>query len=217
MTFTKTSSKCHRHWIASHMRDAPLSDLGGKNRAKPFHQTGRHMADVIPHSQRSSTLRFDGRYFTYIISTKDRSLRAVEIPERRSGPMITRSDARIWSERRLRGHELDYEAVAPTVVGIKERLHSGPELSLATIVHDAPMRRIQRRRPRPLATAGTGCCAPNWRSRARQQDRSARHARGEPDLDFTRLTGSAASGGQVEVHGMRPTSAYQYAILCSSI
>jgi hypothetical protein len=25
----------------------------------------------------------------------------------------------------------------------------------------------------------------------------------EPDLDFTRLTGDAASGGQVEIHGTR--------------
>ena len=28
----------------------------------------------------------------------------------------------------------------------------------------------------------------------------------EPDLDFTRLTGDAASGGQVEVHGTRRTT-----------
>jgi hypothetical protein len=28
----------------------------------------------------------------------------------------------------------------------------------------------------------------------------------EPDLDFTRLTGDAASGGQAEVHGTRRTT-----------
>ena len=38
--------------------------------------------------------------------------------------------------RRLRGREFDYEAVAPAVLVVKERLHSGHELRLAVIVHE---------------------------------------------------------------------------------
>ena len=38
---------------------------------------------------------------------------------------------------RLRRREFDYEAVAPAVLGVKERLHGGRELRLAVTVHDA--------------------------------------------------------------------------------
>jgi len=37
--------------------------------------------------------------------------------------------------RRSRGREFAYEAVAPAVPGVEERLHNGGELSLATVVH----------------------------------------------------------------------------------
>jgi len=35
--------------------------------------------------------------------------------------------------RRSHGREFDYEAVAPAVPGVKERLHDGGELSLAAV------------------------------------------------------------------------------------
>ena len=38
--------------------------------------------------------------------------------------------------QRFRGREFDYEAIAPVVLGIKERFHSGRELRLAVIAHD---------------------------------------------------------------------------------
>jgi hypothetical protein len=44
---------------------------------------------------------------------------------------------RSWPRLRLRRREFSDEAVAPAVLGVKERLHSGRELRLAVIVHDA--------------------------------------------------------------------------------
>jgi hypothetical protein len=37
---------------------------------------------------------------------------------------------------------------------------------------------------------------------------------GEPDFDFTRLTGDAASGGQVEVHGTVGLPPYHLPVPC---
>jgi hypothetical protein len=107
---------------------------------------------------------------------------------------------------RGREYEFDYEAVAPAVLGIKERLHSGPELRLAAIVHDArdgvefsvadpdlDLRlRLDVAHPVGALALGNKVEVPETLS--------------EPDLDFTRLPGDAASGGQVEVHGTRRTT-----------
>ena len=59
------------------------------------------------------------------------------------------------------GRKFGYEAVAPAVLGIKECLHSGGELSLAVTVHDARDGvEFRRRRPGPsTSAAATGCCA----------------------------------------------------------
>ena len=100
----------------------------------------------------------------------------------------------------LTRREFDYEAVAPAVLGIKERLHSGPELRLSAIVHDA----------RDGVEFGVADPGLDLRLRLDVSHPVGALALGnkvevsamlsEPDLDFTRLTGDAASGGQVEVH-----------------
>ena len=77
---------------------------------------------------------------------------------------------------RLRGGEFGYEAVAPAVLGVKERLRGGRELRLAVILHDARdgvkfSVADPELDPRLLLDV-----AHPIGSRARQQGGSARHA-----------------------------------------
>src|SRR5580692_2220967 len=85
LTFTKASSKCHRHWIAAHVRDPPLADLGGDHRAKPVPPEPHGlMADVDP-ALRQEILDIAQRqrvsHIHHHHQTND-FWRAVEIPER---------------------------------------------------------------------------------------------------------------------------------------
>ena len=58
--------------IAAHVRDTSLTNLGGEHRAKPVPpEPDGLVADVVPRSaNRSSTLRSDSGYLTYIITTR---------------------------------------------------------------------------------------------------------------------------------------------------
>jgi hypothetical protein len=51
-----------------HARDTFLADLGGEHRAKPIPQNRGLVADVA--ASRSSTLRSESGYLTYIITTR---------------------------------------------------------------------------------------------------------------------------------------------------
>ena len=72
--------------IGSHLHDLPLSDLGSQYRPKNrFHQnrTVSRLMSIPRSAQRSSTLRSDSGYLTYIIMTRRMTFwRAVEISER---------------------------------------------------------------------------------------------------------------------------------------
>src|SRR4029077_12574653 len=103
--------------------------------------------------------------------------------------------------RHLRGREFGYEAVAPAILGIKERLHSGRELRLAVAVkhagdgvefgvaHPDLDLRLRLDVPHPVGASALG------------NKVEVPAMLGEPDLDFARLTRDAASGGQIEVQG----------------
>ena len=58
--------------IAAHVRNPPLSDLGGEYRAKPVPpEPDGLVAEVDPSlGQKSSTLRNDSGYFTYISTAR---------------------------------------------------------------------------------------------------------------------------------------------------
>jgi len=58
--------------IAAHMRDASLADLGGEHRAKPVppKPTVSRLISIQRSASRSSTLRSDSGYLTYVITTR---------------------------------------------------------------------------------------------------------------------------------------------------
>jgi hypothetical protein len=102
----------------------------------------------------------------------------------------------------LRRGELDDEAVAPAVLGVKEPLHPARQVGLAVIVNYAAYRvestiadanldsrmRLDVAHPvRALAALGNDVETPA--------------ALDEPDLDFTRLTADAADCSEVKEHG----------------
>jgi hypothetical protein len=104
--------------------------------------------------------------------------------------------------------QFNYEAVAPPVLGIKQRLHSGRKLRLAVIVHDAP------------DGVEFGVADPDLDPRLRLDVAHPVGALafgnkvevfavlGEPDLDFMPLPADSASGGQVKVQGLLPDYHY---------
>jgi hypothetical protein len=75
--------------IGSHLHDPPLSDLGGEYRPKPVPpKPDGLVADIDPAlGQRSSTLRSDSGYLTYIITT--RRMTSGELLKYRNGLLIT--------------------------------------------------------------------------------------------------------------------------------
>jgi len=74
--------------IAAHMRDASLADFGDQRRAKPVPpERDGLMADVNPAlASRSSTLRSESGYRTYIITT--RRITSGELLKYRNGLLI---------------------------------------------------------------------------------------------------------------------------------
>jgi hypothetical protein len=76
--------------IAAHVHDASLANLGGEHRAKPAtREPDGLVADVDPAlANRSSTLRTDSEYRTYIITT--RRMTSGELLKYRNGLLIHR-------------------------------------------------------------------------------------------------------------------------------
>jgi hypothetical protein len=75
--------------IAAHGRHPLLADLGGEHRAKPVPQnrTVSWLMSIPRSARRSSTLRSDSGYFTYIITT--RRMTSGELLKYRNGfPMV---------------------------------------------------------------------------------------------------------------------------------
>ena len=74
-----------------HVRDPLLADLGGEHRAKPVPpEPDGLMADVDPAlGRRSSTLRSESGYLTYIITT--RRMTSGELLKYRNGLLMTQA------------------------------------------------------------------------------------------------------------------------------
>lgn len=103
----------------------------------------------------------------------------------------------------LRGREFDYEAVAPAVLGNKDRLHSCRELRFTVIAHDT-REGVELSVANPdfdlglrLNVAHPVCAL------ALGNELEAPAMLGEPNLNLTRLSGDAASGHQVKVDRTR--------------
>jgi hypothetical protein len=89
--------------IAAHIGDASLSDLRGEHRSKRFHQnrTVSWLMSIPRSARRSSTLRSDSGYRTYIITT--RRMTSGELLKYRNGLVmpqtITPEAAKISSDK----------------------------------------------------------------------------------------------------------------------
>jgi hypothetical protein len=81
--------------IATHLRHPPLPDLGGEDRAEPVPpKPDCLVAMSIPRSdRRSSTLRSDSGYFTYIITAK--RIIAGELLKYLNGLLMTRTYSKL--------------------------------------------------------------------------------------------------------------------------
>src|SRR6202044_2582618 len=105
LIFTNTSSKCQRHWgkrrrWATRFFRISAANIG-PNR---FHQnrTVSWLMSIPRSAKRSSTLRSDSGYLTYIITT--RRMTSGELLKYRNGLLITQayygqSATRIWSDK----------------------------------------------------------------------------------------------------------------------
>src|SRR5580700_10218353 len=77
--------------IGSHLHDLPLSDLGGEYRPKPVppNRMVSWLMSIPRSAKRSSTLRSDSGYLTYIITT--RRITSGELLKYRNGLLMVRS------------------------------------------------------------------------------------------------------------------------------
>src|SRR5271165_3672610 len=127
LIFTKTSSKCQRHWGKRRMFATRLFRISAANIGpNRFHQNRivSWLMSIPRSARRSSTLRSDSGYLTYIITT--RRITSGELLKYRNGLLMARSyhsrTRKNWSDNAVR-------RAARRALGVRAGLRRGRRLA----------------------------------------------------------------------------------------